>query len=57
MNMSMEMLNSFNTYSSTLNFLCFVKLYNFGRKMRFLQSLKSNIRKKSKISLKGYSMG
>ena len=40
MNISMEMLNSFNTCSSRLNFLFFVKIYDFGWKMRFLQSLK-----------------
>ena len=30
MNMSIEMLNSFNTCSSRLNFLFFVKIYDFG---------------------------
>ena len=30
MNMSMEMLNSFNTCSSRLKFLFFVKIYDFG---------------------------
>ena len=40
MKMSMEMLNSFNTSSSRLKFLFFVKIYDFGWKMRFLQSLK-----------------
>ena len=30
MNMSMEMLSSFNTCSSKLNFLFFVKIYVFG---------------------------
>ena len=30
MNMSMEMLNSFNTCSSRLTFLFFVNLYDFG---------------------------
>ena len=30
MNMSMEMLNSFNTCFSMLNFLFFVKIYDFG---------------------------
>ena len=30
MNMSMEMLHSFNTCSSRLNFLFFVKIYDFG---------------------------
>ena len=39
MNMSMEMLNSFNTCSN-LRILFFVKIYDFGWKMRFLLSLK-----------------
>ena len=30
MNMSMEMLNSFNTCSTMLNFYFFVKIYDFG---------------------------
>ena len=30
MNMSIEMLNSFNTCSSRLKFLLFVKIYDFG---------------------------
>ena len=53
----MEMLNSFNTCSSRLKFLFFVKIYVFGWKMRFFTISESNIRKKSKISLKGCSMG
>ena len=39
MNMSMEMLNSFNTRSSRLKVLIFVKIYDLGWKIRFLQSL------------------
>ena len=38
--MPMEMLTSFNTCSSRLKFVFFVKIYVFGWKMRFLQSLK-----------------
>ena len=53
----MEMLNSFNTYSSRLTFLFFAKIYDFGWKMRFFTISESNMRKKSKISLKGFSMG
>ena len=42
----MEMLNSFNTCSSRLKFLFFVKIYVFGWKMRFFTISESNIRKK-----------
>ena len=52
----MEMLYSFNTCSSRLKNLLYVKIYNFGWKMRFFTISESNIRKKSKISLKGCSM-
>ena len=53
----MDMLNFFNTCSSRLKFLFFVTIYDFGWKMRFFTISESNIRKKSKISLKGCSMG
>ena len=39
MNMSMEKLNSFNTHSSRLKFVFFVKFYDLGEKF-ILQSLK-----------------
>ena len=49
MNMSMEMLNSFNTCSSRLKFLFFVTIYDFGWKMRFFTISESNIRKNPKF--------
>ena len=52
MNMSMEMLNSFNTCSSRLKCLFFVKVYDFGWKMRFLQSLKVIFAKNPKFHWK-----
>ena len=50
MNLSMEILNSFNTYSSRLNFLW--KFIFFGWKMRCLQSLKVIFVKNSKFHWK-----
>ena len=52
MNMAMEMLNSSNTCSSRLKFLFFVKIYDFGWKMRFLQSLKVTFVKNPKFHWK-----
>ena len=48
----MEMLNSFNTCSSRLKFLFFVKIYDFVWKMRFFTISESNIRKNPKFHWK-----
>ena len=57
MTMSMEMLNSFNTCSSRLKVLFFVKNYVFGWKMRFLQSLKVIFVKNPKFHWKAAPWG
>ena len=57
MNVSMEMLNYFNTCSSGLKFFIFCENLSFWVKNVFFTISESNIRKKSKISLKGCSMG
>ena len=56
MNMSMKMLNSFNTCFFRLKFYFLGKFMILGEKCGFTIS-ESNIRKKSKISPKGCFMG
>ena len=54
---STEIRDSSNTYSSRLKKIFFVKIYAFGWRMRFFTISESKTRKKSKILLKGYSIG